>query len=88
MNWKPEVCVERGQIYKLKAESKEKKVATNDFYIVDAVEDGITEDLQLIGKIMEVEQMDEMIARFRLAQFVVDYGEFIEELTGHMMIEA
>ena len=87
MKWKPEVILQKKGGYLLTNRVEEQQVTKEDEYIIGEVELGITDDQKLIEKIMEKEQVDEMIARCRLAQLVVDYGEYIEELTGHMIIE-
>ena len=87
MKWKPEVMLHQNGGYLLTNGRDEKRIAKEDEYIFLAVERGTKEDQNIIEIIMEKEQVDEIIARCRLAQFVVDYGEYIEELTGHIMIE-
>lgn len=87
MKWKREVTVEKIDEYIIKCDYNQKKIAKEDEYIVKAVEEGINDDAEITQLIMTKENVDEIIAGLRLAQFIVDYGEFIDELEGHMIIE-
>lgn len=57
-------------------------------YIIDAIELGITDDKKLLNIVMEMEHADEVVAGFCLAQFIVDYGRYISNDVGHVVIEA
>ena len=87
MRWKPDVILEKKDGYLFVYESKKKQVKKEDEYIIQLVEQGIYDDKRLVANIMKNEEVDELLARFRLAQFIVDYGDYIEELNGYQKIE-
>ncbi|MEG0919705.1 MAG: hypothetical protein RSE61_07255 [Anaerovoracaceae bacterium] len=61
-------------------------IAKEDIYIVKAVEDGISKDEDLVRLIAETEEIDEISAAFGLAQFLLDYSDFIAEDNSHYII--
>ncbi|WP_167957551.1 hypothetical protein [Anaerosporobacter faecicola] len=88
MNWKPEVIVKKtNNGYQLQIDDDKTVVKKEDTYIVRSIEKGITDDKWLTAIVMKTEQIEEVFARFRLAQFVLDYGEYILNDVGHMIIE-
>ncbi|MGN0151696.1 MAG: hypothetical protein ACI39Q_04410 [Wujia sp.] len=88
MKWKDEVTIEkRKNIYRFHMSGNEMPVDQEDVYICDAIEGGMTDDKELLRLIMKKEDENEVIASLRLAQFVLDYGDFISNDLGHMVIE-
>lgn len=88
MKWKKNVKVVRGKGLELKSLEGIQAIIPSDEYIVDAMESGIEDDEMLIEFIMKTEQVNEIAARFRLAEFLVTYGSYIEELSEALMIES
>lgn len=87
MRWKTSVNIVKNNGYELQQGTNTIKIAPEDEYIIEAVEHGIIKDEELVKVIMKHENVNDIVASFRLAQFVVDYGDFIAELNGHMVIE-
>ncbi|MDD3219175.1 MAG: hypothetical protein PHC41_06115 [Lachnospiraceae bacterium] len=87
MEWKSNVSVTKGDSYVIADGTHEKKASKEDEYIIAAMEKGICDDEKLLQVIMEQEQYTEMIARLRLAEFVVEYGDYIAPIQRHMKIE-
>ena len=94
MKWKPGATIERNKeelrfCYREPEEeqSKEKTAAKEDYYIIDAIESGMTDDKELLQLVGDTEQTNDVVSGFRLAQFILDYGEYISNDVGHMMIE-
>ncbi|MDD3221602.1 MAG: hypothetical protein EOM34_05985 [Clostridia bacterium] len=88
MKWKKNVKVVREKGLELKSSEGVQAIISSDEYIVNAMESGIEEDEKLIEFIMETEQVNEIAARFRLAEFLITYGNYIEELSEELMIES
>lgn len=86
MRWKPEVVLKKQDTYLLQLGTKQQPVLPKDTYLVEAMKGGITEDEKLIQCIMQHEQIDETAAAFGLAQFILDYGNFIAEDESHYLI--
>ena len=88
MKWKNDVTLEKKkEQYFICIENSKKQVETEDTFICEAVEQGITDETELISLIMDKEQKNDVLASLRLAQFVLDYSEFVSNETGHMGIE-
>lgn len=87
MKWKQGVQVKREKGYRLENAAGIQTVSPADEYIVNAIEKGTEDDEQLLELIMSMESADEIEARLRLAGFLLEYGEYIEELQGHQIIE-
>ena len=88
MKWKKEVIVEKNQKqYKLRYQGMYTNVQLEDSYIVKAIEDGICDDNKLVQIVIKQENFTEVMANFRLAQFLLDYVEYISNDVGHMIIE-
>lgn len=88
MKWKNDVIIEKKKNqYIFHLNQKKLQIEAKDCYICDAVEDGVTDDKELIQIIMEKEEENDVEASLRLAQFVLDYSEFISNDIGHMVIE-
>ncbi len=79
MKWRPEVKVEKKNGCWLVLGKRKIKVADEDAFIVDLMEQGVAEDTDLVKEVSVVTGNDECAAGFRLAQFVEDYGDFIAE---------
>ncbi|NCB94603.1 MAG: hypothetical protein EOM40_18945 [Clostridia bacterium] len=87
MRWKNDVKIEKKNGYMLKNKEGERKIKPEDEYIVKAMVKGICEDERLLEVIKKKEDLDEILSGFRLAEFLVEYGEYIEELKDELMIE-
>ena len=79
MRWRIETEIIRGDEAWVCMGAKKKKIEEADKIILDLMESGITDDDELIGKLSEKLGVDEADSAFRLAQFVVDYGEYLAE---------
>ena len=79
MRWRKGVTVERANGAWLRDEKQRKRVAKDDLLIVELIESGIVEDDDLLKKVSLGTKEGEIPAGFRLAQFVEDYGYFLEE---------
>lgn len=66
---------------------KKKEVPEEDKLIIDLMENGITDDDLLIREVSVYENADEILAKLRLAQFVEDYGDFIEAAEPSKLFE-
>lgn len=88
MKWKSDVVLEKNnKQYLFRLGDGMKQVEEGDAFICNAVEEGITEEKALIGLIMEQEKENDVMASLRLAQFVLDYSDYISNDVGHMVIE-
>ncbi|MCR4705802.1 MAG: hypothetical protein K5641_07040 [Lachnospiraceae bacterium] len=81
MKWRPEAEIIRGDETWVCMKGKKKKIEAEDKAILDLMESGITDDDELVGKLAAKLGVDETDSSFRLAQFVVDYGEYLAEGT-------
>ena len=79
MRWRTDVTIEWGDATWLCRGNKKKKVKKEDEKIVELIESGITDDDELLEKVSEQMETDDISAGFSLAQFVEDYGDFIAE---------
>ncbi|MBR1476618.1 MAG: hypothetical protein IJ608_01495 [Lachnospiraceae bacterium] len=79
MKWKPDVKIERNNGLWLCRGKKRIKVAEDDVLITEMIEEGITDDDALLKCLSEKIGDDEIGAGFSLAQFVEDYGDYIDE---------
>ena len=88
MKWKEGVTVTKNQDdgYLLKSVNQELAVLPEHSYLIDAIKDGMEDDLALIAYIMEKEGLDEVPSRFELAGFLIEYRNFIAEDTSHYEI--
>lgn len=48
-------------------------------FIVEALQNGVSDDAHFLKLVMQKEQTDEIEAGFRMAAFVEEYGEFLEK---------
>ncbi len=79
MEWKSDVRVEKSNGLWLCSKDERKEIAEEDEQIVRLMEQGVKDDEELLNKVSELSGFDELLAGFRLAQFVEDYGEFLKE---------
>ena len=79
MEWKSDVRVEKSNGLWLCYKDERKEIAEEDEQIVRLMERGVKDDEELLNKVSELSGFDELLAGFRLAQFVEDYGEFLKE---------
>lgn len=79
MKWKSGVVIERDQETWLRWGEKKKKMEQEDQEILELMEAGIEDDDELLRKVSERSEDDDIGSGLRLAQFVEDYGEFIAE---------
>lgn len=80
MQWKRGVTVtrEKGKWYLIK-DGVHHPIEEKDFPIIEAMEQGISEDKEIVAYLVRNQKQDEIVASFQLAQFMLDYIEFIRE---------
>ena len=61
-------------------------IEDNLHYLAKAVDGGTQDEEALIRLIAQTEHIDETAAAFGLAQFMIDYGDFIAEDKSHYTI--
>lgn len=87
MIWKSGVVVTRkGDNLLLTFNAKEQKVKNKDIYLVEAVENGISNDEDLKRIIAVHEKSNEVMASLSLANFILCYQNFIDEDKEHYKI--
>ncbi|MEG1360875.1 MAG: hypothetical protein RSE23_14545 [Clostridia bacterium] len=86
MKWKKDVILEKQQPWQLRLGDKVTPVAQRDIYLIKAMEKGISNDEDLVRLVANEEGIDETAAAFGLAQFLLDYSDFIAEDQSHVMI--
>lgn len=86
MKWKHNIVIKKGDDYQIQIGNLIHPVPKKDTYLLDAMERGVTEDAALIHLIMQTECIDETAAAFGLAQFMLDYSDFIAPDTSHYVI--
>lgn len=86
MKWKKDVILDKQNSWRLRRGDKVLPIAEGDVYLVKAVEEGICNDEDLVTLIAREEGIDETAAAFGLAQFLLDYSDFIAEDTSHYTI--
>lgn len=86
MKWKPEVILTGRIELQLCMGDRIKQVAPGDVHIAKAMKKGVSDIEQLKELIAKVEGIDEISAAFGLAQFILDYGDFIADDTSHYII--
>ena len=74
-----DVTVREDDTMTVRRGSMEKKVAENDEYIFNAMLAGITEEKDFVQLARNQEQTDELSANFRMAEFVLEYGNFLSK---------
>lgn len=73
----PGVIVSCGAHLMLQMGEKQQQVRSADDYILRSIAAGLTEEAQLIALVARTEQVDEVLAKLRLAQLVLDYGDYL-----------
>lgn len=61
-------------------------VAKRDWYLVNAVKNGVWEEEELKCLIMEQDQCNDIVAGLTLAKFILDYQNYIEKEKGYFEI--
>lgn len=61
-------------------------VAKRDWYLVNAVKNGVCEEEELKCLIMEQDQCNDIVAGLTLAKFILDYQNYIEKEKGYFEI--
>lgn len=74
-----DVTVREDDTMTVRRGSMEKKVAQNDEYIFNAMLAGITEEKDFVQLVRNQEQTDELSANFSMAEFVLEYGNFLSK---------
>lgn len=78
MNWRPEVKIIKEKKVFACLPDRRKEILEDDILISKLMEKGITDDDKLIREVAAFEENDELQAKLRLAQFVEDYGDYLE----------
>ena len=87
MKWKSGVTIEKDGGFFLCMGEKNRQLEEEDISIAELIESGITDDEELTAKVAEYFGENELMADFRLAQFVADYGEFIAQASQSRVFE-
>ena len=88
MKWKEGVKVtkKKKDSYLLRMNQKEKKILPEHNYLLEAIQNGIEDDKELVDYIIEQEEICEAAAGFTLAGFIIEYADFIAEDKSHYEI--
>ena len=87
MKWKSDVKIERQEGIWLSCKDLRKKVDPDDEIILEWMDAGISDE-ELLKKVSEHLEEDEISSGFRLAQFVEDYSDFIADGERSKIFEA
>ena len=79
MKFKKDVTLKTKDGKVLVSGALKKTIEQEDIDIVMLLFGGITDDDMLLAQVKKIDNGDEYQAGLRLAQFVEDYGEFLEE---------
>ena len=79
MDFKPNTKLIEQNGYQLSMRSKSTPIASNDVYIIKDILKGTKDIEQLKQLIIKTEEINEINATLRLAQFILDYSEFITD---------
>lgn len=85
MKWKPKVKLTRKDGLQLHLDDRVMDIEEKLHYLAKAVDSGTQDDDTLIRLIAQTEHINETAAAFGLAQFMIDYGDFIEQDKSHYM---
>lgn len=88
MKFKSGVIVEKKQgklILSLEKESRE--VLDEDGFIVQALIKDVEKEDELVNLVVKHDKTSLILANLRMAQFVIDYGDYLSNEIGHMIIE-
>ncbi|GEM_PF-2033595 len=78
MKLKKQVKID-GKTMTFKLDKYQKVINPEDYFIIRALQNHLSADAKFLKLVMTTEQIDEIEAGFRLAGFVEEYGEFLEE---------
>jgi len=87
MKWKKDVTIETEDGFWLIRGQQKKLVEEDDIIIAQLIKQGITDDDDLIEHMNQMEEHDDVLAALRLAQFVEDYGYYLDEAEIGRVIE-
>lgn len=79
MKWKPSVKIDNTNGLWISLGEKKRMIAEDDVIIVQKMGEGMYDDSALLKCLSEETGDSDIESSLRLAQFVVDYGEFIAE---------
>ena len=79
MKWKNEINIKQEKGYMLQLNEKTCQVKKEDEYLIKAIKQGMETNEELKTIIMKVKNVNETVAGFILAQFILDYQYYIEE---------
>lgn len=86
MKWKKETVISKENEYTLRLNEIKHPVKKEDEYLIKAIEQGFNTNDVLKSIIIKEKKVNETIADFILAQFILDYQEFIENDNSHFEI--
>ncbi|MEG1578420.1 MAG: hypothetical protein RR336_06620 [Oscillospiraceae bacterium] len=86
MKWKPGITLTGQDDPQLCLAEKQMPIAPKDVYLAKAMLRGVHDIEALKELIANAEGIDDTAAAFALAQFVLDYGDFIAPDTAHLII--
>ncbi|MBO6115331.1 MAG: hypothetical protein J6P57_09780 [Lachnospiraceae bacterium] len=87
MKWKQGVkLIKDGKTY-ICMRDKKKEIPEDDILIAELLENGVNDDDRLVSEVSVYEDGDNIQARLRLAQFVEDFGDFIEDAVPSKLYE-
>lgn len=80
MQWRRGVTVEnkKGKWYLINGE-RHQKIEEENIPIIEAMEQGVSEDKEIVRYLARTQKQDEIVASFQLAQFMLDYIDYISE---------
>ena len=86
MKWKKEIIIKQEKGYILMLDEEKCRVKQEDEYLVKVMKRGIEKNEELKTVIMKEKQVSDAVAGFILAQFILDYQEFIENDNSYFEI--
>ena len=87
MEWKPRVTLEQENGCRLCMGGKCVQVAPKDVYIAMEIQQGCGSVEHLKTIIAKTDNINEVAAAFSLAQFILNYGDFIEDDTNLLTLD-
>ncbi len=79
MRWKDNVQIIKEQCMWVVMDNEKKQVEEDDRQIISLMEDGISDDCELVKRVMADLGWDEIYADIKMAEFVEKYGHFLAE---------
>lgn len=79
MKWKNEIEIKQKDRYILQLDDKVCHVKKEDEYLINAINQNVETNEELKTIIMKEKNVNETVAGFILAQFILDYRYYIEE---------